>query len=71
MLEHNYLHTMSKDGNEGTNLFLVLNQHFGSYFNKVRVKLMSMFAMSMVKPQTTNFNSLSNSFGLSLKMILC
>lgn len=58
---------ISKVSHEDTSLFLILNNHFGTYFNKARIKLMSMFILSLVKVQTVNFNRLSNSFDSSSK----
>jgi hypothetical protein len=67
MFQNNHLSPTSKVSNEDTALFSVLNQHFGNYFNKARIKLMSMFIMSLVKVQTVNFNRLSNSFDSTSK----
>ena len=58
---------ISKVSHEDTSLFLILNNHFGTCFNKARIKLMSMFILSLVKVQTVNFNRLSNSFDSSSK----
>ena len=51
-----------KVGNEDKDLFSIMNQYFGSHFNKARIKLISLFILSLVKVQTVNFNRLSNSF---------
>ena len=58
---------ISKVSHEDTTLFLVLKEHFGSHFNKARIKLISMFILSLVKVQTVNFNRLSNSFDSNSK----
>ncbi len=58
---------ISNVSHEDTSLFLILNHHFGTCFNKARIKLMSMFILSLVKIQTVNFNRLSNSFDSSSK----
>jgi len=67
MLQSSQLSPIFKVNHEDTTLFLILHQHFGSYFNKARIKLMSMFILSLVKIQTVNFNQLSNAFDSSSK----
>lgn len=67
MLSSSHLSPISKVSNEDTTLFSVLSNHFGSHFNKARIKLISMFIMSLVKVQTVNFNRLSNSFDTTSK----
>jgi len=67
MFRNNHLSPTSKVSHEDTTLFSILNHHFGSYFNKARIKLMSMFILSLVKVQTVNFNRLSNSFDSTSK----
>jgi len=64
---NNHLSPTSKVSHEYTALFSVLKEHFGSHFNKARIKLISMFILSLVKVQTVNFNRLSNSFDSSSK----
>lgn len=65
MFRSSHSSPISKVSYEDTSLFSVLNEHFGSYFNKARIKLISMFILSLVKVQTVNFNRLSNSFDSS------
>jgi hypothetical protein len=67
MLQSSQLSPISNVDHEDTTLFLILNQHFDSYFNKARIKLMSLFILSLVKIQTVNFNQLSNAFDSSSK----
>lgn len=65
LLDH--LSPVSKVSHEDTSLFLVLKEHFNGHFNKARIKLISMFILSLVKVQTVNFNRLANSFDTSSK----
>ncbi len=67
MLPHNHLSPISKVSHEDTSLFLVLKEHFNGHFNLARIKLISMFILSLVKVQTVNFNRLANSFDTSSK----
>jgi len=62
-----HLSPISKVSHEDTSLFLVLKEHFNGHFNKARIKLISMFILSLVKVQTVNFNRLANSFDTSSK----
>jgi hypothetical protein len=39
-----------------------LKDHFNGHFNKARIKLITMFILSLVKVQTVNFNRLAVSF---------
>ena len=65
LLDH--LSPFSKVSHEDSSLFLVLKEHFNGYFNKARIKLISMFILSLVKVQTVNYNRLANSFDTSSK----
>lgn len=56
MLPHSHLSPASKVSNEDTALFSVLKEHFCGHLNKARIKLISMFVLSLVKVQTVNFN---------------
>jgi len=67
MIPLDHLSPISKVSHEDTSLFLVLKEHFNGHFNKARIKLISMFILSLVKVQTVNFNRLSNSFETSSK----
>lgn len=67
MLPHNHLSSTSKVCHEDTTLFSVLNIHFRGYFNNARIKLISMFILSLVKVQTVHFNRLAVSFDSSSK----
>lgn len=67
MISDIHLEPISTVGNEDKNLFSIMNQFFGSHFNKARIKLICMFILSLVKVQTVNFNRLSNSFDSSSK----
>ena len=67
MLLSSHISPISKVSHEDITLFLVLKEHFGSHFNKARIKLISMFILSLVKVQTVNFNRLSNSFDSTSK----
>ena len=67
MFRSSHSSPISKVSHEDTTLFLVLKEHFGSHFNKARIKLISMFILSLVKVQTVNFNRLSNSFDSNSK----
>lgn len=62
MLPHNHLSPISKVSHEDTSLFFILKEHFEGHFNKARIKLISMFILSLVKVQTVNFNRLALSF---------
>lgn len=62
MISDIHLEPISTVGNEDKDLFSIINQYFGSHFNKARIKLISLFILSLVKVQTVNFNRLSNSF---------
>lgn len=62
MLPHSHLSPISKVSHEDTTLFSVLKEHFNGHFNKARIKLISMFILSLVKVQTVNFNRLAVSF---------
>ena len=57
----------SKVQYEDTYLFSVLKEHFDGHFNKARIKLISMFILSLVKVQTVNFNRLALSFDSTSK----
>ncbi|MFM6247992.1 MAG: hypothetical protein ACKPEQ_02390 [Dolichospermum sp.] len=57
----------SKVQSEDTSLFSVLKEHFEGHFNKARIKLISMFILSLVKVQTVNFNRLALSFDSTSK----
>lgn len=67
MLPHSHLSPISKVSSEDTTLFLVLKEHFNGHFNKARIKLISLFILSLVKVQTVNFNRLAISFDSSSK----
>lgn len=67
MLPHSHLSPISKVSHEDTTLFSVLKEHFNGHFNKARIKLISMFILSLVKVQTMNFNRLAVSFDSSSK----
>lgn len=67
MLPSSHLSPTPKVSHEDTSLFLVLNNYFHGHFNKARIKLISMFIMSLVKVQTVNFNRLAISFDSSSK----
>lgn len=67
MLPHSHLSPTSKVSHEDTSLFLVLKEHFDGHFNKARIKLISMFILSLVKVQTVNFNRLALSFDTCAK----
>ena len=67
MLPNNHLSPISKVSSEDTTLFSVLKEHFNGHFNKARIKLISMFILSLVKVQTVNFNRLAVSFDTSSK----
>jgi hypothetical protein len=67
MISKSHLSPTPTVENENKDLFSIMNQHFGSRFNKARIKLISMFILSLVKVQTVNFNRLSNSFDSSSK----
>jgi hypothetical protein len=55
---------------EDTALFLILNEHFGSRFNKACFKLISIFIMSLIKLQVVNFTRLSNSLNSRYKNVI-
>ena len=57
----------TKTGDKGTDLVLILTNHFGEKINLARIKLISHFVSALCKVQSVTFEKLANAFDTSVK----